>query len=145
THLNTVKLGLIPSPDYPADLTSKIVDELLNMLEKKVDTSINCKREILLAALVDLAEQMNCLVNKVINIKKKNNWDYVICLTDLPQFMEKHIIMADINREQKVALVSLPAFGLFPIKKRIKRTINQVIREMIFGNADDIQNISMQS
>src|SRR5699024_11302335 len=73
------------------------------------------------------------------------NWDYVICLTDLPQFMEKHIIMADINREQKVALVSLPAFGLFPIKKRIKRTINQVIREMIFGNADDIQNISMQS
>lgn len=143
--MNTVKLGLIPSPGYPADLTSKIVDDLPNMLEKKIDTPINWKPEILVDPLVGSAEQMNRLMNKVINIKKKNNWDYVICLTDLPQFMEKHIIMADINREQKVALVSLPAFGLFPIKKRIKRTINQVIREMIFGNADDIQNISMQS
>src|SRR5699024_7499291 len=112
------------------------------MLEKKIDTPINWKPEILVDPLVGSAEQMNRLMNKVINIKKKNNWDYVICLTDLPQFMEKHIIMADINREQKVALVSLPAFGLFPIKKRIS---NKMIRKMNFGNADYIQNKSMQS
>lgn len=143
--MKTVKLGLIPSPGYPADLTSKIVDDLPNLLEKKIETQCDWNAEILIDPLVGSAEQMNRLMNKVINIKEKNNWDYVICLTDLPQFMEKHIIMSDINREQKVALISLPAFGLFPIKKRIKRTIHQVIREMFLGSTDDIKNISMHT
>src|SRR5699024_12685289 len=104
------------------------------MLEKKIDTPINWKPEILVDPLVGSAEQMNRLMDKVINIKKKNNWDYVICLTDLPQFMEKHIIMADINRDQKVALVSIPSFGLFPNKTRIKRTNKQLTKEKNIEN-----------
>lgn len=136
-YLNTIKLGLIPSPSHPADLTSKIVDDLPDMLADQVDDHFTWKPEILVDPLVGSAEHMNRLMDKVINIKKKNNWDYVICLTDLPQFMEKHIIMADINRDQKVALVSIPSFGLFPIKTRIKRTIKQVTKEMYLDSEEE--------
>lgn len=132
--MKTLKLGLISSPGLPAELTSKIVDDLPDFLKRQVDQHISWKPEIVIDPLVGSAEYMNQLMDKVIDLKNKNNWDYVICLTDLPHFMEKHIIMADINREQKVTLISIPSFGLFPVKRRIKQTISQVMQEMYSNN-----------
>lgn len=118
----------------PAEVISKIVDDLPNLLTNNVDEQKRWEPEIIIDPLVGSAEYMNKLLNKANHLKNKNNWDYVICLTDLPQFMEKHVIMADINREQQITLLSIPSFGFFPLKRRMKQTILQVIKEMYTNN-----------
>lgn len=135
--MKTLKLGLIPSPDLPTEVTSKIVDDLPDFLNSQVDQHVSWKPEIVIDPLIGSAEYMNQLRKKLLHLKNKNNWDYVICLTDLPHFMEKHIIMADINRNRNVALISLPSFGFFPVKRRVKQTISQVMREMYSDNIHD--------
>lgn len=128
--METLKLGIVPSPDLPAVLTGKIIDNLPELLKNHVDEEITWKPEIVIDPLVGTAEYMNKLMDKVIYLKNKNNWDYMVCLTDLPHFMDKHVIMAEINQDEKVALISLPSFGFFPLKQRIKQTICQVVTEM---------------
>lgn len=128
--METLKLGLVPSPDLPTVLTGKIVDDLPDLLGNQVDEQTSWKPEIVIDPLIGSAEYMNELMDKVIDLKNKNNWDYMICLTDLPHFMDKHVIMAEINHDDKVALISIPAFGFFPLKQRIKQTICQVIKDM---------------
>src|SRR5690625_3165337 len=73
---------------------------------------------------------MNQLMNKAIHLKKMNDWDYVICLTDLPHFMDKYVVVADINKLQQVALISIPSFGAFPVKQRTKRMIATVLNDI---------------
>lgn len=128
--LKEVKLGLIPSPDLPAELTSKFIDDFPKFLSTDVDDSVTWKPKIVIDPLVGTAEDMKQLMDKATYLKYKNNWDYVICLTDLPQFMEKHVVMADINSHNQVALVSIPSFGAFPMKQRIKRTIAHILGDM---------------
>lgn len=60
-------LGLIPSPDLPADLTSNIVDELPEFLSSHVDDSVLWEPKIVIDPLVGSAEYMNQLMNKAVN------------------------------------------------------------------------------
>lgn len=135
--MEKLKLGLIPSPDLPAELTGKIVDDLPDILNEQVDENVSWEPEIVIDPLVGTAEYMNQLMDKVVHLKDENNWDYVICLIDLPNFMKKHIIMADISRKQNVSLIHIPAFGSFPIKRRIKATISKVMLEMYTEKSKD--------
>jgi len=125
-----IKLGLIPSPGLPAELTSNFVNELPGYLSSHVDHSVTWKPEIIIEPLVGSAEYLRLLMDKAINLKHKNNWDYVICITDLPQFMDKHVVVADINTFNRVALISIPAFGAFPMKHRTKRTIRNILKDI---------------
>ena len=128
--MQKIKLGLIPSPDLPAELTNKFIDDLPTFLHDAVDDTVLWEPEIVVAPLVGSAEYMNQLMNKAIHLKKMNDWDYVICLTDLPHFMDKYVVVADINKLQQVALISIPAFGAFPVKQRTKRTIATVLNDI---------------
>src|SRR5699024_632342 len=114
----------------PAELTSNFVNELPGYLSSHVDHSVTWKPEIIIEPLVGSAEYLRLLMDKAINLKHKNNWDYVICITDLPQFMDKHVVVADINTFNRVALISIPAFGAFPMKHRTKRTIRNILKDI---------------
>lgn len=128
--MQKIKLGLIPSPDLPAELTNKFIDHLPTFLHDTVDDTVLWEPQIVVDPLVGSAEYMNQLMNKAIHLKKMNDWDYVICLTDLPHFMDKYVVVADINKLQKVALISIPSFGAFPVKLRTKRTISTVLSDI---------------
>lgn len=141
--MKTLKLGLIPSPDLPADLISKIVDDLPSFLSDTIDSSISWEPEIVIDPLIGSAEYMNELVDKSIQIKDKNNWDFVICVTDLPHFMDKHVIVADVDKLEKIALMSIPSFGFLPIKKRIKQTIYDIMKNMYDKDIDGSNSVQV--
>ncbi len=65
-------------------------------------------------------------------IKQKENWDYTVCLTDLPMFSQKDIVLGDVNEDTGVAQVSIPAFGFFPLYKRVKKAIIQMVSELYY-------------
>lgn len=126
----TIKLGLVPSPDLPANITNKLIDSLPSFLNKTVDPLVNWKPKLIIDPVVGSAEYMNQLMNSLIELKHEYQWDYVICLTDLPHFMNKHVVVADLNISHNIALVSIPSLGIFPMKKRIKNIIVNILRDL---------------
>lgn len=142
--MKKIKLGLIPSPDLPAKLTNRFVDDLPDLLASHVDDSVTWKPEVIIDPLIGSAEYMNQLMNKAVKLKNKNDWDYVICLTDLPHFMEKHVVMADVNKRNQVALVSIPSFGSFSMKHWTKRIIFKILNDMHHVDEFNTIQISQQ-
>lgn len=136
--MNNIKLGLIPSPDLPADITSQFIDELPEFLRRTVNDTIEWKTQIVIDPLVGTAEHIKQVIDKSIQLKEKNDWDYVICLTDLPYFSDKHVVVADLNVEHNVAFVSIPAFGTFPMKRRIKNIIADILNDLEKSNINNI-------
>lgn len=127
--MHTVKIGLIPSPDLPAEITDKIIDRLQDGLRSKIDHEVNWDLKMVIDPLVGSAEFIHEMADKATKLKQRNDWDYVICLTDLPQFMKDYVILADINRDQKIAFIFLPALGFFPMKRRVCTIIYEIIKE----------------
>src|SRR5699024_9116654 len=130
SNVQEIKLGLIPSPGLPAELTSNFVNELPGYLSSHVDHSVTWKPESIIEPVVGSAEYLRLLMDKASILKHKNNWDYVICITDLPQCMDRHVVVADINTSDRVAVSSIPAFGAFPMKHRTKRTSRKIQKDI---------------
>lgn len=129
-HTKTIKLGLVASPDLPANLTYKLIDHLPDFLNKTVDSTVHWKPEVIIDPVVGSAEYMNQLMDNLIQLKDGYEWDYLICLTDLPHFMNKHVIVADLNVSFNIAFVSIPSLGFFPMKKRVKHIIRNTISDL---------------
>lgn len=127
--VNTRKIGLVPSPGLAAQVTQKIADTLPTYLNKMVDDTVEWQPELIIDPIVGSAEYLNKLIDKLVNLKHKYDWDSVICITDLPHFMNKHVVVADVNIYQQIGLISIPAFGSFPIKKNVKQMTANILND----------------
>lgn len=129
TNYKTKKIGLVPSPDLATQITQKLVDTLPTYLSEMVDDTVEWQPELIIDPVVGSAEYINQLMDKLTFLKHEYNWDYVICITDLPHFMNKHVVLADVTISQQIGLVSIPAFGFFPIKTRTKQMIANILND----------------
>lgn len=125
-----VTVGMIPSPDLPASIARNVAKQLPEALEKYVDVDVLWKVDLDIDPLTGAAEYIDEIVEKATYLKKENKWDYVICLTDLPSFEQKRVVTADVRFKNSVAFISMPAFGAFPLKNRIKKALLFLIDEM---------------
>lgn len=133
--VDTFKIGLIPSPDLPAKIVSKIMTHLKKDLYTHVDATIDWQFDIKVDPLIGAAENVNEYVEKAEGMLEKNGWDYAICITDLPSFSEHKVVVANVSTKRGAALISLPAFGAFPLKKRIRKAVT-FITELFWLNQD---------
>lgn len=129
------KIGLIPSPDLPANLINKIIDNLNAKFKKEINDKIDWQFEVKIGTFVGAAEYVSESFNKAIKMKEENNWDYAIAITDLPSFSERKAVIADLSTKNGVGLISLPSFGAFPLKKRMSKAITS-ITELLYKHAD---------
>src|SRR5699024_12615177 len=83
--------------------------------------------EVKVNTFVGAAEYVNETIQKVIEMKERNNWDYAVSINDLPSISEGKVVISDIGTKDGVGFVSLPSFGSFPFKKRIVKEINYII------------------
>ncbi|MDW8544574.1 hypothetical protein [Staphylococcus pseudoxylosus] len=129
--MNQIVVGLVPSPGLPEKITYKIIDGLATHIKKGTNWEINLKFEIKTDPITDTSEQINKAMNIANHIKEKNDWDYIICLTDLPRFSNKKTIISDMNIYQKTALIFLPSLGAFNIKVKTHHIIIDVLNYLI--------------
>lgn len=127
-----IKIGIISAPDYAARLADKTLKNLKRQFEQYIDQQIDWQIEQIIDPLTGAAEASQEILYSAASIKHKNEWDYAICLTDLPVFHDKDIVGADISFHYQVAQISIPAFGFFPIKKRIKKVIIQLVSDLYY-------------
>src|SRR5690625_6221320 len=62
-------------------------------------------------SMTGAAETVEEIFKEAALYKQDKQWDYVVCLTDLPIFHYRDIVAADINEDKGIILLSIPAFG----------------------------------
>lgn len=135
--MEQVTIGIIPAPDLPATDAEAMKDDLPEAFSKIIDDRVEWNVEVEVSPLTGAAEKVKDILDEAKKLLKRNNWDYAICLTDLPIFSGKNIVLADANITDCVAQISLPAFGALPTPKRVKKTVIHMMKELYFQHKDN--------
>lgn len=134
--MEEITVGLIPAPELPEEIISKLLDTLPDTFSQTIEGDISWKAEMDVDPLTGAAEKVTEIIEEAKTLKHQHGWTYAICLTDLPIFSGNDLVLADANVSAGVAQISLPAFGTMPMKKRIKQTIIQMVSELYYGGLE---------
>lgn len=141
--MERLTIGIIPAPDLPTSVAEAIKDDLPESLSAAIDDKIAWNVEIEVSPLTGAAEKVKDIVEEGKKLLEKNNWDYAICLTDLPIFSGKNAVLADANIADCVAQISLPAFGALPTPKRVSKTMIHIVNELYSRQMDNNNELQL--
>lgn len=140
---NKINVGLIPAPELPEAICAKLAPGLAEAFNQHIDGDISWEIRVFRDPLAGAAENVDELIERAKVIKNTNKCDFTVCLTDLPIFSHKGVVLGDVNDREGIGQISIPAFGLPPVEKRVKETIIQVVGELYFRvNGELISNES---
>ncbi|KGX88742.1 hypothetical protein N781_09495 [Pontibacillus halophilus JSM 076056 = DSM 19796] len=128
--MSELTVGLLPAPELPEKIARSLANELPDLLYNEIDNTVEWNIEVVIDPLTGAAENANEIIDETEERKKRNGWDYAICLTDLPIYEKSNIVLADVNKDRCVSQISLPAFGSVPMKKRIREVVISMVREL---------------
>ncbi|WP_042220438.1 hypothetical protein [Oceanobacillus manasiensis] len=134
--MTKIRVGLVSAPNLPAYIAEDLCEELPDYFSEEIDKETSWEVETTVDTLVGVAEETKEVLDKANNIKKEQNWEYVICLTDLPIFFKKKVVVGNASLEQKIGQVSIPAFGVMPMHKRIRVIIIELMKELYLNTSE---------
>ncbi|MBM7543005.1 hypothetical protein [Amphibacillus cookii] len=129
-----LNVGLICAPELPETICRELIKPLSTYCQDHVDGKYEWTLDIMVDPLTGAVEDSKEIFNEAHKIANQQNWDYTICVTDLLLFDKKKIILADLNKDLNIALLSLPAFGAPPMKNRTFKMIKQIVYELHHQN-----------
>lgn len=121
--MTDITVGLIPAPGMPRTMIDKIIDDLSDAAHEYIDRNCIFKFESEVSILASSSEYINETIHRMVKIKEKNNWDYVIGVTDLPSLSNNRAVVSEFDSQKLVSLLSLPALGCFYVKRKLKRMV----------------------
>ncbi|WP_164667322.1 hypothetical protein [Virgibacillus doumboii] len=130
--MKTITVGLIPAPELPETIASKLVKKLPVKFSENIDSDISWEVEVVPDQLTGAAGTSDEIINRAADLKYEYGWNYAVCLTDLPIFSKKEVVLGHVDDDKGVAQVSIPAFGAFPMKKRVDKSIIQMVSELYY-------------
>lgn len=136
--MTSITVGLVPAPGMPRTLIEKIIDELPELTEKYIDADCIFKFELEVSPLASSAEYINETIHRMAKIKKKNDWDSVIGITDLPSLSENRVVVSEFDSQKSVSLISLPALGFFSVKRKLRRMVTHHLEYLYKYNEDSM-------
>ena len=83
------------------------------------------------------AEDVHESVEKAAQIKEEHQWDYVVCLTDLPSISDNKVVVSDFNSDKHVAMLSLPSLGFIDLKRKLVKTMTSLIEQLYYNQPKD--------
>lgn len=77
-------LGIVTPPGYPKELSQTINKQLPEMLKYYVKDDCEWQVETLIDPLTGVTENPEEVFEAGLKMREEENWDYIVCLTDLP-------------------------------------------------------------
>ena len=125
-----IALGVIVAPGLARDVTRKVAGELADDL-RALDRSVEWKTELAVDRLVappaDTTEILDAARRKLLD----ENWDLAIVVTDLPLRVGRRPISRQVSPTHGIAVVSLPALGALHLAHRLRRTLVELVGELV--------------
>ncbi|RKQ97225.1 hypothetical protein C7446_2648 [Kushneria sinocarnis] len=129
-------VGLVAAPELPQVIAEQLCHELPDLLTRHLDDHYQWELQMVTDPLTGSADDTSAILGEVRHYHGCQQWDYAICLTDLPIVTRRHVVVADVSVTDGVALISLPALGSVPMLRRLREAILQLVSEMHHGSSD---------
>lgn len=126
--VTTNRIGIIMAPGVLNNITERLKERMPDRLSDEVSDSTEWEIEIITDPLTGAAESKDELYEKTIEYLENNDWSHVVTITDLPVYEDEKIIAIDINKSKKASIISTPAYGWPPIKKKVSRSVVSIIK-----------------
>jgi hypothetical protein len=110
-----VVVGLLSDAGLPAEIARDLAAQLPELLEERVNDQVDWKVEVVTEDLTSGERRGERMIDRADERRRREGWDYAVCLTDLPRRSGSRPLVADVSSAHSVAVVSLPALGgIFP-------------------------------
>lgn len=124
-------VGLLSDPELPATIAWRLAGRLPRLLGERVDDRIewrvvNVTQD--LSTGEDLGDRM---IDNADEQRRHEEWDVVICLTDLPIRTAGRPLVADVSTERRVAVVSIPSFGGILSQRRAQDLLVDLVARLV--------------
>ncbi|WP_080871971.1 hypothetical protein [Oceanobacillus timonensis] len=133
----TRSIGIITAPGYPNEIGARLQNELPSLLSYYVKEEIEWKIDYIEDPLIGGGANSKEVLEATQKKKEEQEWDYAVCLTDIPLFIEKRLIVAEANEDKNIALICMPSFGSTLMIRRLRESIMQLVNEMYYGSSDE--------
>jgi hypothetical protein len=132
----TVALGVVVAPGLASDLTARIADDLAEDLRRSygdVEWRTGLQVDRLVTPPASNTEILSAARRRLL----ESDWDLAVVVTDLPLKIGRRPLFAHTSPTHGVAIVSLPALGVFHVAKRLQRVLLRLVGELIGAPDDD--------
>jgi len=130
-----VVIGLISAPGTAIEIGSNLADDLRAELGLHLPT-VQWRVPTVVDALVRPPADDAALVSAARDRLLKEDWNLVVCLTDLPLKVHRRPVVAHASPLHGVAVVCLPALGAIGLRRRARDTAVGLVRTLL-GDAED--------
>lgn len=135
TYVRPIKVGVLAAPGLAADKTEQIYKELANLLHHHVDDRQQWLVFSEMDPLIGAKDNTTRILAKAREHKIDKNWDYAICITDLPMLREHQFTAAEASNQHGIAVLSLPTLGCLRLKRRLREAFLQLVNELYHGSS----------
>ncbi len=125
-----ISLGVIVAPGLARDVTAKIASELADDLQA-LDLGVGWRPELRVDRLVPPPAQTTEIVAAARATLLDANWDLGVVVTDLPLRVGRRPVSRQVSPTHGIAVVSLPALGALHLAPRLRRTLLELVRELV--------------
>jgi hypothetical protein len=125
-----VVIGLISAPGTATGIASDLADDLRAELRVHLPT-VQWRVPTVVDALVHPPVDDAALVAAARDRLLKEDWDLVVCLTDLPLKAHRRPVVAHASPLHGVAVVCLPALGAIALRRRTRDTVFGLVRTLL--------------
>jgi hypothetical protein len=125
---------VIVAPGFARDVTAKIAAELGDDL-RALDTGVDWRTELTVDRLVAPPVQTTEIIDAARRKLLDANWDLGVVVTDLPLRVGRRPVSRQVSPTHGVAVVSLPALGALHLVPRLRRTLLELVGELVGDRA----------
>jgi hypothetical protein len=126
-------VGLVSDPDLPESIARRVADDLPGILDKRVSDHVRWRVDTAADPFEAAAPNFERLIDKARERVRETNWDFAICVTDVPVRGDHGFVVADISAKDDVAMISLPALGGIRLRQRTREMITSIVDFLAVG------------
>jgi len=133
TDLKTRTVGLLADPGIAQSLANKVSTRLESVLNSKYQDEVTWTVTVDPMSLPMNESGQVVLIKHASRLREKHEWDFVIYLTDSPQYEQGRPVRSMISCDYGAGTVVLPSIGV-PTQRRVAQSLADALHELAEGD-----------
>lgn len=125
------RVGVLCDPDFPEYVAKRLAESVPGRLGEQLGDDREWSLEVVCDPVAAGRSNAQEILQAARDQRQRNDWDYAVCLTDLPLRFEGSPVLADIGVDEGIGVVSLPALGGVQPLRRAQQMVVQVLDEIL--------------
>jgi hypothetical protein len=126
---------VLVAPRLERDVSTQLAGQLAEDLTER-HPSVEWRTELVVDRLVTPPAPVSEILTAARRRLLERDWHLAVAVTDLPLRHDGRPVSRRASRTHSVALVSLPALGALHVRQRLRKTVVQLVDELL-GRVDD--------